>query len=75
MAKRKTKADELPEHWADYRAIQLTDKEKAAARAELQQEIERMRREGVYENLLAFRGKVDLHLTVEEIRKLRKDRR
>jgi hypothetical protein len=74
MAKRKTKP-EPEDHWAEYFAMQLTEEESAALRAESQKEIDRMRREGVYEKLIALRGKVHLNLDLDEIRKLRKDRR
>lgn len=68
MAKRKTKA-EPEDHWAEYFAIQLTPEEKAAARAEMQLELDRAARDGVYEKLLALRGKVHLNLDIDELRK------
>lgn len=74
MAKKKPKP-EPEDHWAEYFAMQLTPEQKAAARAELQKEIDRARRAGVYEKLIALRGKVDLKLDLKAIRELRKDRK
>lgn len=71
MAKRKVKP-EPEDHWAEYRAMQLTPEQSAAARAETQKEIDRARRDGVYEKLIALRGKVHLDL---DLKALRKDRR
>jgi hypothetical protein len=48
--RKKTKADEAREF---YLANLLTPEEKAAARAELQREVERARAEGVYERIIA----------------------
>jgi ABC-type amino acid transport substrate-binding protein len=74
MAKRKVKADD-PEHdWtpsAEYLAMQLTPEESAELRAEMQKDIDRAARDGVYDKLLALRGKV--HLDLEALRRDRDD--
>jgi hypothetical protein len=69
MARKKAKADEDP--WAYYRSIQLTPKEKAELRVELERRVEEARRNGVYEKLLSFAGKV--HLDMDDLRRLRED--
>jgi ribosomal protein S20 len=75
MPKRKVKAEVEPEYnWtpsAEYLAMQLTPEEVAEARAEMQKVIDRAARDGVYEKLLALRGKV--HLDLEALRKDRDD--
>ena len=54
MTKTKTKKTEVNAGWAEYFAIQLTPEEKAAARAELQKDVERARADGVYERIRAL---------------------
>jgi hypothetical protein len=61
--KKKAEAD----HWARYFAIQLTPEQKAAARAEAQQEIDRAKAEGVYDALREMIGKVQWSISYEEM--------
>ncbi|MBV9496427.1 MAG: hypothetical protein JOZ54_19430 [Acidobacteria bacterium] len=63
---RKKKAEEDP--WARYFAIQLTPEQKAAARAEVQKQIDRAKAEGVYEKLLELSGNIAWSISVEELR-------
>lgn len=59
---------ELPEDpWERWKAVQLTPEEKAEAQRLTQIEIDRARASGVYERLLALRGKVKFSLTYEEM--------
>ena len=72
MSKVKRKSEvnlaELPEDpWERWKAVQLTPEEKAEARREMEIELERARASGVYERLLALRGKVKFSLTYEEM--------
>lgn len=53
--------------WERWKAIQLTPEEKEEARREMETELERARASGVYERLLALRGKVKFSLTYEEM--------
>lgn len=70
MVRRKKKVE--PEiEWeasAEWKAMQLTPEEKAAARAEVQKSIDRARREGVYERLRALVGTLKLEDWPEELR-------
>ncbi len=68
-AKKKPAPDIPPDPWERWKAFQLTPEQKAAARAELQKRIDKAAAEGVYERLLALRGKVHLDLDLEELRK------
>ena len=54
--------------WKRYLALQLTPEKKAELRKRSQENIERARREGVYERLIALRGKVHLEYDIEELR-------
>jgi hypothetical protein len=59
---------ELPDDpWERWKAVQLTDEERAELRRMTQIEIDRARASGVYERLLALRGKVKFSLTYEEM--------
>ena len=55
--------------WKRYLALQLTPEEKAQMRQRAETVMEQARKEGVYEKLLALRGKVHLQYDVEELRK------
>jgi len=55
--------------WKRYLALQLTPEQKAELRQRAEAEMERARREGVYERLLALRGKVHLEYDIDELRK------
>ena len=59
-------ADDL---WEEYRRIQLTPEQKAAARAELKKLGEEAKRNGVYEGLLGLIGKVKWDVSWEELRR------
>jgi hypothetical protein len=65
----KVKKDAEVDPFAEWRAIQLTPEQKAAARAESQKLIDKAAEEGAYEELLALQGKVNLDLDLEELRK------
>ena len=56
------------EIWQQYLALQLKPEQKAELRKQAEAEMERARREGVYERLLALRGKVHLEYNIEELR-------
>jgi hypothetical protein len=59
---------ELPDDpWERWKAIQLTEEQSAELRRLTQIEIDRARASGVYERLLALRGKVKFSLTYEEM--------
>lgn len=62
---RKKKAEEDP--WARYFAIQLTPEQKAAARAEVQQQIDRAKADGVYDRVRDIVGKVRWSISYEEM--------
>jgi hypothetical protein len=64
---RKKKTD-VDERWEHYLSIQLTPEQKAAARVEMQKEIDRARAAGVYEKLLGFVGNVEWSVSVAELR-------
>lgn len=66
----RTRSDEL---WDEYQAIQLTPEQKAQLRAETAKLGEEARREGVYQKIIALRGKV--HLDMDDIREVRKSKR
>lgn len=69
MARAKKKDEpKLPDPWEHYFAMQLTPEQKAEARAEAQKEIDRARREGVYERFLGMVGRVHLDLDLDELR-------
>jgi hypothetical protein len=73
MAKRKVTAAEVdPElDWtpsAEWLAIQLTPKQKAAARRAAEAKATQARRDGVYEHFLALVGKVRLDYDLDELR-------
>jgi len=53
--------------WERWKAVQLTEEERAEARRQMQIEIDRARASGVYERLLKLRGKVKFSLTYEEM--------
>lgn len=71
MARKKVKVEEPEDHWAYYRSIQLTPEQKAEIRDELRRNAEEAARNGVYERLLALRGKVQLD--VDFYRRLREE--
>lgn len=56
-----------PEHWARYFAIQLTPEQKAAARAEMQQQLNDPATDETYERIAALRGKVRWSISYEEM--------
>jgi hypothetical protein len=64
-SKKKTAAEEA---WEQHQAVQLTPQQKAAARANVQEAIDRARADGVYERLLRLEGKVHLDLDLGELR-------
>jgi hypothetical protein len=64
-ARKKTAAEE---GWDHYQSIQLTPEQKTAARAKVQEQIDRARADGVYERLMKLRGKVHLDLDLDELR-------
>ena len=71
MAKKKEQPREHEDDpFARWRAIQLTPEQKAAARVELAKLGEDARRNGVYEQIIALRGKV--HLDMDDLREARK---
>jgi hypothetical protein len=57
------------EIWKRYLELQLTPTQKAELRKSAEAEMERARNEGVYERIIALRGKVHLQYDVEELRK------
>jgi len=63
------KVKKKPKHdpWEAWLAIQLTPEQKAAARAEMEAQLERARAAGVYERFASLRGKVKFSLTYEEM--------
>jgi hypothetical protein len=61
--RRKKKVEEQEDRWAYYKSIQLTPEQRAELRAELEKDVERARAEGVYERLIAMRGKVKFNLS------------
>jgi hypothetical protein len=63
-------ADQEPptEIWQQYLALQLTPEQKAELRKRAEAEMERARREGVYERLMKLRGKVHLEYNIDELR-------
>ena len=65
-AKKKERTDEI---WEEYRRIQLTPEQKAAARAEAEKRVEEARRNGVYERALELVGKVKWSISWEELRR------
>ena len=66
--KREINYADLPtDPWERWKAVQLTPEEKEEARREMATELERARASGVYERLLALRGKVKFSLTYEEM--------
>lgn len=67
MARAKKKEEFDP--WEYYRSIQLTPEQKAEARAEAQKEVDRAAREGFYEEIAKWRGKIKWSTTLEELRK------
>ena len=72
MSKVKKKSEvnfaDLPaDPWERWKAVQLTPEEKEELRRLTQIEIDRARASGVYERLLALRGKVKFSLTYEEM--------
>ena len=68
MSRMKFKPEQLPDDpWERWKAMQLTPEEKAELRRLTQIDIDRARAEGVYERLLALRGKVKFSLTYEEM--------
>lgn len=69
MARAKKTTGTKADPWEHYFAMQLTPQEKAAAREEAQKEIERARREGVYERVLERVGKVQWSIPWEELRR------
>ena len=70
MSKVKDKAEEVTwEPSEEWKRIQLTPEQKAAARAELQKRIDEAAAAGVYERLWELRGKVNLDLDLEELRR------
>lgn len=71
MAKKKAKEED---HWAEYFRMQLTPEQKAEARKRLEEAGEKARRDGVYDRLLALRGKINMNFDLEELRKDREDR-
>jgi hypothetical protein len=52
----------------EWKAIQLTPEQKAAARAELQKRIDAAAAAGVYERLMELQGKVHWDLDLDELR-------
>ena len=70
MARKKGKTQEDP--WAYYRSIQLTPEQKAEIHDELREAADQAARNGVYEKLLAFAGKVQLDM--DDLIEVRKDR-
>jgi len=64
--KEKSRGEDL---WEEYRRIQLTPEQKAAARAELEKKIEEARQNGVYERVLGLVGKVKWSVSWEELRR------
>lgn len=74
MGRKKVKPEEEPfDVSAYYDSIQLTPEQKAGLRAELWERIQEARRNGVYENIRALRGKV--HLDMDDVLEVRKDKR
>lgn len=70
--KKKPHPDDWMLEWEpseEWKAMQLTPEQSAAARAETQKLIDKAAAEGVYERLLALRGKLNLDLDLEELRK------
>ena len=68
MARAKKKEEPAHEQpWQRYFAMQSTPEEKAAARAEVEKDIERARREGVYERLLELEGSNSRGVNLEEV--------
>lgn len=74
MGRKKAKTEEEPfdplERW---RSIQLTPEQKATLRAQSEKLGEEARRNGVYQQVIALRGKV--HLDMDDIREVRKSKR
>lgn len=60
-------ADLPADPWERWKAVQLTPEEKEEARRDMEIELERARASGVYQRLLALRGKVKFSLTYEEM--------
>lgn len=77
MSKVKKKEIAEPPRWEPserWKAMQLTPEQKAELRRLTQQDIDRARAAGVYERLLALRGKVKFSLTYEEMADKENDR-
>ncbi|HEX9984483.1 MAG TPA: hypothetical protein VGF69_14580 [Thermoanaerobaculia bacterium] len=70
MAKKEERPVEAPTDgsWEYYHSIQLTPEQKAELRARVEAQAEKAAESGVYEKLLALRGKVHLDLDIDELR-------
>jgi hypothetical protein len=66
---RKKEKGRTEELWEEYRRMQLTPEQKAAARAEMDRKVEEAQRNGVYESLRELRGKVKWSISWEELRR------
>jgi len=66
----KVKKEQIPEDdpFAEWRKIQLTPEQKAQLRAEAEESRRKAAATGVYERLMALRGKVHWDLDLDELR-------
>jgi hypothetical protein len=56
------------ERWERYRREALTPEQVAEGRAELQKDIDRARKDGVYEGLMKWKGKVHWDIDIDALR-------
>jgi hypothetical protein len=56
------------DRWARYERMKLTPEQVAEGRAQLQEEIDKARAAGVYEELLKWQGKVHWDIDIDELR-------
>ena len=74
MGRKKVQPEEKTfDPFGRWRSIQLTPEQKAELRAQSEKLGEEARRNGVYQQLIALRGKV--HLDMDDIREVRKSKR
>ncbi|HEX8255527.1 MAG TPA: hypothetical protein VF846_20470 [Thermoanaerobaculia bacterium] len=71
MGTKYEKPDHSPRPWAAYRRVELTAEQKAVARAEAMPRGEEAARQGLYRQVLAMRGHVQLDSAF--YRRLRED--